>query len=452
MPNVLLVMSDSHNPFISSVYGHPFVKTPNMERLASMGTVYENAYCASPLCVPTRSAFMTGRYVHEIEVFNNCWVFESSYTTYGSVLREQGVHTAYIGGGTRLFCDAEDLGFSESLMTIKRKVGTGTGFVRRTIQPKSTGPLKLTYGPKKTAWDQDKARVDLAVQWLTETAPKITSPWTLTVGLTVPHAPLYARPELWAMYNGYGDLPTYGIEEESAKHPYAQDLRTYHRTGEFSEEQIRGLRQGYYACVSYMDQELGRLIDVLEESGQMHDTVVIYTSDHGEMLGKFGLWWKSTLHEDSVRIPLLVAGPGFEAGHKVETLVEQLDIQASIFRSVEKERPTSWQGIPLQDIPTHDNARVAFSEYHASGVRSGAFMLRRGDWKLLYNIDAPHQLFNLHADPDELRNRYADMPDVVGELELELRQICDPDVVNARAFARENEQYEAVLALRESIT
>lgn len=446
MPNVLLVMTDSHSPFVSSVYGHPFVITPNMERLARMGTVYENAYCASPLCVPARSAFMTGRYVHEIEVFNNCHAIDAEYPTYGGVLREQGVHTAYIGGGTRLFCDEDKFGFAEMLLTIPRKLSLNTNFVRSNLDP-PPGPPKLEYGVREDAWAVDEARVDCAVQWLTERAPQLTTDWTLTVGLFAPHRPLYARREYWELYESHKSLPDLGPDEESAQHPYARDLRRWQRADRFTEADVLGLRQGYYAAVTFVDHQLGRLLDALESTGRLDDTVVIFTSDHGEMLGKFGLWWKCTLFEDSVRIPLIVAGPGFARGARVETPVGQLDIQATLFRAVGRDRPAGWHGEPLQDIPAADPDRVVFSEYHGPGVRSGAFMVRRGRWKLMYNMAAPLQLYDLVGDPDERVNLYARMPDVAGELERELRRICDPEDVNARAHARERKQYEIIMAL-----
>lgn len=449
MANVVLLMADEHNPFISSVYGHPFVQTPNMERLASEGTVFQNAYCASPLCLPTRASFMTGRYVHEIETFNNCKIFQREYSSYGGVLREQGVHTTYIGGGAALFCPPEELGFSEMLLAGELKVSRDTRFTRRPFAIRDERVLNRGFGPKEDAWKKDMRQIDRAVEWIQETAPTVQSPWTLTVNVTRPHFPLYARPDLWHSYDGRGDLPSLGTDEESSNHPYARDLRAHFRMDEFTEEQIRGMRQGYYACVSYVDQELGRLLDALEFTGQRENTVVVYTSDHGEMLGKFGMWWKSSLYEDSARIPLIAAGPGFESGAVVETPVSSLDLQAAIFHAVGKERPEPWRGEPLQQVPRQDENRVVFSEYHGHGVRSGAYMIRRGHWKLMYNMEAPHQLYNLQDDPDERVNVYEKRPDIAEALERELRKICNPEAVNEKAHALEKQQYEAVLQMLE---
>ncbi len=445
MPNVVLLMSDSHNPKISSVYGHPFVRTPHLERLAASGTVYENAYTPSPLCVPARSAFMTGRYVHEIEVFNNCKVIPAEHPSYGGVLASQGVRTVYVGAAANLYRNPFDLGFSEMPRVKRTEPSLTTSFVRNPLPRRS---LNRNYGPRAGVWQYDIGTVDYAVRWLKETAPALTEPWVLVVNVQPPHYPLVALPEFWAMYDGLGDLPRYGPDHPAAQHPYAEDLRYYFNTSEATEEDIRGMRQGYYAAVTFVDRQLGRLLDALEQSGQLDQTVVAYTTDHGEMLGKFGLWWKHCLYEDAARIPLVVAGPGFAAGARVKTPVSLLDFQAAIFEAVGAERPADWRGEPLQHIPAADAERVVFAEYHGNGVRSGAFLVRKGDWKLIYNMAAPHQLFNLRDDPEELENVWEKEPAVARELEAELRRICDPEKVNERAHEKEREQLEVIRRLQ----
>lgn len=445
MPNVVFLMSDSHNPKISSVYGHPFVKTPNLERLAAMGTVYENAYTPSPLCVPARSAFMTGRYVHEIEVFNNCKVIPAEHPSYGGVLANQGVRTVYVGAASNLYRNPFELGFSEMPRVKRTEPSLAESFVR---DPLPQRRLNRKYGPRADVWQRDIGTVDYAVNWLHETAPTLEEPWVLVVNVEPPHSPLTALPEFWHMYDGLADLPEYGADHSAAQHPYAQDLRYYFNTAEATEEDIRGMRQGYYAAVTFVDQQLGRLIDALEQSGQLDNTVLAYTTDHGEMLGKFGLWWKHCLYEDVARIPLVVAGPGFEAGARVQTPVNLLDFQATIFAAVGAERPAHWRGEPLQQVPADDPNRVVFSEYHGNGVRSGAFMVRQGDWKLIYNMAAPHQLFNLKDDPDELHNVWEEAQDVARALEEELRRICDPEAVNRRAHEKEREQLAVIRQLK----
>jgi choline-sulfatase len=193
-----------------------------------------------------------------------------------------------------------------------------------------------------------------------------------------------------------------------------------------------------------VDRQLGRLLDALEATGLRENTLVIYTSDHGEMLGKFGMWWKCSLYEDSVRVPLIVAGPGFAAGKRVKTPVDLLDVQATLFQATGAERPAAWMGTPLQNIRPHDAHRVIFAEYHGHGTRASAFMVRRGRWKFIYYCAAPHQLFDLEADPHELHNLATERPDQVRELEAELRRFCDPEQENERAEMFIRRQLEAV--------
>lgn len=440
MPNMILLMSDEHNAKVSSVYGHPFIHTPNMQRLAELGTVYEHAYCASPLCVPSRSAFMSGQWVHQNEIFNNCKVIEADHPSYGSVLADQGIHTAWIGGAANLYRDPFDLGFSEMHSVKRRNKSLSKGFCRAPLPTREGGAPSTPYGPQSDARAREVQDIGRAVEWLRETAPKLDAPWTLTITIQAPHPPFKAPDDLWGMYEDLADLPEYGPEQESANHPYAQDLRRFQRTHEMTDEKTRRMRQGYYALVSHVDRQIGRLLDAWKELGLDENTVLAYTSDHGEMLGKFGMWFKSSLYEDSVRVPLLVAGPGFEAGRRVRTPVSLLDLQATMFRAVGAERPVHWAGEPLQDVQPDDPERVAFSEYHAHGVRSGAFMIRQGDWKLIYNMEAPHQLFNLRDDPNELTNLLSQKLEVAEGLEQKLRAICNPEQVNRRAHAKEARQ------------
>ncbi|HEY3440514.1 MAG TPA: sulfatase-like hydrolase/transferase [Paludibaculum sp.] len=196
---------------------------------------------------------------------------------------------------------------------------------------------------------------------------------------------------------------------------------------------MRDLRRGYYGCVSYVDQQLGRLMDALEKSGQLDNTVIAYSSDHGEMLGKFGLWWKRSLYEDSVRVPMIVAGPGFGAGKRVRTPVDLHDLQATLFQATGARRPAEWCGQALQGIGVNDGERVVFSEFQGGGTRASAFLIRQGRWKFVFHCAGPHQLFDLGADPEELVNVATKQSGVVQRMDRELRRICSPERENQRA-------------------
>jgi choline-sulfatase len=409
-----------------------------------MGTVFTNAYCPSPLCMPSRSALLAGKRVFELQTYGNCNVFTSDAPGYGRVLAGQGVHSVHIGK-TDFYDHSSRLGFSEMIRPADR-AKPGDTFVSRNpldLQEGAEG-RKGGYGVQPNPFRQDDAVMAEALRWLKERAPTIEQPWTLTVNLLKPHFPHNVTEDLWKRYSDHADLPAHGAEAASAQHPYAQDLRRFFGTGDFGEEQIRGLRRGYYGCVSYVDQQLGRLMEALEASGQLSRTVVAYSSDHGEMLGKFGLWWKRSLYEDSVRIPMIVAGPGFRAGERVATPVDLHDLQASLFAATGAKRPKDWAGSPLQGMARNDAQRVVFSEFQGGGTRASGFLVRQGRWKLLYHCAAPHLLFDLEADPEELKDVSAKNPAVVRRLEKELRGICDPERENARAEEYAHKQMKAV--------
>jgi len=448
--NAIIFMADEHNPFYSSVYGHPAVRTPHLQRLADCGVTYENAYTPCPLCMPSRSAFLTGKRVHEISVFSNCVAgLDTRHQTFGEVMAGQGAYTLNIGT-LHAYDRPENLGFSELILPHAPLPPGDCNHGRTPLMIRQDAAKRANAcGPRDDAFSRDLNSVHAAIEWLTTRAPRMDRPWCMVLNLHKPHFPLYATPEYWNRYTDLVDLPLYGTGHESAQHPYAQDLRAHFQTDHFTPEQVRGLRQGYFACVSFVDAQLGRVMDALDDSRLAHTTNLFYTSDHGEMLGKFGLWWKCIGYEDAVRIPMLASGPDFPARVRVTTPVDLLDLQATLFDVVGAQRPPDWRGTSLTRLPDHDPNRVVFSEYHGHGTRSGLFVVRKGDWKLIYYAAGPHQLFNVVQDPQELDNRYQANPAIANELERELRRICDPEEVNRRAHQLEREQL-ATLGLSNS--
>ncbi len=445
MSNLVIFMSDEHNPFYSSVYGHPFIRTPALERLARDGTVFRNAYCPSPLCLPSRSAFMAGRPVHEVQAYSNCNVrLRSDLPSYGRLLGQAGTHTVYVGK-TDVYAPSGRLGFSEMLLPGDRRWPGDVNHGRTPLAIRHGAAKRADgFGPRPNACGGDARRIDTALEWLRADSAKCGRPWLLVINTDAPHFPHFAPPEFWDMYPGGGDLPEHGAESASARHPYARDLRDHFEADLFTAAQVRGLRRGYLACVSWVDRQLGRLLDTLEELGLRECTNVVYTADHGEMLGKFGMWWKCSLYEDSVRVPLVVSGPDFSSAAHVHTPVSLLDLHAGMFRVFGLEPPSTAAGTPLQDVPDAAPERVVLAEYHGHGVRSGAFMVRKGDWKLLFNTAAPHQLFNLKRDPDELDDCFSREPEKAAELEAALREICNPEREDRRAHEFEALQLEII--------
>lgn len=450
--NVLVLMTDEHNPRYSSVYGHPFVQTPNLKRLASRGTVFENCYVPSPLCRPARSAFMSGRRVHEIQAYNNCNVFTLDFPTYGRMLRDQGVHTVHVGK-TDVYDRGAQLGFSEMILPGDREPPGDIAISRNPLAIRRGGEARgEMYGPHENPFSADEALIRAAIDWLERQSNKLGKsgkPWTMVVNIAKPHFPHLVTEDLWDFYKDHADLPRHGVETESASHTYAKDHRQHFQSDRFTTDQIRGLRRGYYGCVTYADRQLGRLMDTVERLGLTESTVIVYTSDHGEMLGTFGMWWKCSLYEDSARVPLVAAGPGFTPGKRVRTPVDLLDLNAAMFHATGALRPAELRGRPLQEIPAVDNERVLFAEYHGHGARGSSYLVRRGRWKLIWYTGAPHQVFDLDRDPGELTNLIDREPEVFRALDAELRAICNPEMENERAESYIGRQIKANAALIE---
>lgn len=427
MSNVIVFMSDEHNPRYASPYGHDFVVTPNMQKLADTGTVFENAYCPSPLCVPSRSAFLSGQRVHEVHAYGNNRIgIPEEPDGLGRILDRAGVHSVFVGK-THAYRPIAELGFSEVILPSGDTDGFFDHAQRRQPLAVRAGSKKreTMYGPKEAPWGKDEDYADAAVKWLRQTASTIDRPWVLYVNLLKPHFPHFCSQALWDLYVDHADLPAHGAACATGQHPYSLDLKEHFELSGFAEEHIRGQRRGYYACVTFIDQQLGRFMSALEETGLADTTNLIYTSDHGEMLGKFGLWWKCNLLEDAARIPCIAAGPDFSS-RRVLTPVDLHDVQAGVMTLTGAGQSPGKLGTPLHLIDDQDDDRVVFSEYHGHGTRASSYMVRQGDWKLIHHIAAEDQLFNLRIDPDELSNVASSEPARLEAMMATLGGICDP--------------------------
>jgi choline-sulfatase len=433
--NAIILIVDEHNPRYSALCGHPLVETPNLRRMMARGTVYERCYAPSPLCAPSRSSFLSGLPAHRHQQYSNCTIFRAEHPTYAQALTAAGVHTVH-AGKSDFYCPVEKAGFSEVLRSVNRDIPGDTSISRHPLAIRvGEGQQRgAAYGPvEHDPWAVDNAVVADALAWLETKPATLGKPFTLVVNVNAPHFPHYVTPALWEKYAAGATLPEHGPDVESAQHPYAVDLRNHFETWAMTEAQIRGQRRGYLGCVEYVDSLAGKFIDLLDRTGLAANTSFIYTSDHGEMLGKFGMWWKSSLYEDSARVPCVAMGPGFAAGQRVRTPVDLHDVNAALFHATAVARPQGWRGAALQQISLDDPDRALFAEYHGHGTRGSGYLIRKGPWKLIWCAEAPHQLFNLDDDPEELRNLYDAAHDETRALEQDLRGVCDPMAEHQRA-------------------
>jgi choline-sulfatase len=233
------------------------------------------------------------------------------------------------------------------------------------------------------------------------------------------------------------------------KHPVIDAMRKFWNYNDYFDAtlQIEGLRN-YYGLCSFLDDNVAQVLSALDDSGQAGNTQIIYTSDHGDMIGNHGIWCKSFMYEDAVGIPMTLSGPGISPSTN-DTPVSLIDLAATIECCAGGETTASehaWQSRPLQQFA--DNAepdRPILSEYHDGGSPCGFYMLRRGPWKYVYYSEGnPDLLFNMEEDPQELVNLVEDPghSSTVSELRDQLNQILDPEEVNRQAFADQAKMIE----------
>lgn len=453
--NLVFIMSDQHNRRMAGCYGHPIVQTPNLDRLAARGVRFTQAYTNCPICVPARASFATGRYVHQIGYWDNGTPYDGRVPSWGHRLGAQGHHVTTIGK-LHYRSAEDDNGFPDERIPMHVHEGEGDVFgLLRDEMPVVPNGLKrlLSAGPGESDYTSyDRAITAASVRWLGEEARTHDRPWVLFVSFVCPHPPLRAPREFYDLYPlDRLDLPrNYGLGER----PMHPALRAFRRRneieGELDEAAIRRAIAAYYGLCSFLDSNVGKVLAAIDAAGLRETTRIIYTTDHGEMLGQHGLWFKSTMYEGAVGIPFLMAGPDLPAGKVVEDNVSLVDGFPTILDAVgahPEPVDADLPGTSLWPIARGESGarRTVFSEYHAAGSPSGIFMLRGDRYKYIHYTGLPAQLFDLVADPGETRDLAEDPAHapVVERAEAELRAILDPAAVDREAKAAQAAIIEA---------
>jgi choline-sulfatase len=410
--------------------GHPVVRTPNLDRLASEGTLFRNAYCGSPVCCPSRASMFTGMYPSDVGSYCNSTAFNGRVPTFGNRLRDAGYRC--VATGKMDLAPGRDLGFEE------RGTAHGnfeepdiTSLFRRPVCFR-TGQMTQIRGGERKSPHEDLERLDRALKFLKDEARE-RGPWLLYVGLEQPKSwGSGALPEFLDWYPESSiPLPEMPENHLEQMHPVFQVLRNFQLlTATLSASRIRRARAAYYARVSEADAYIGEL---RKHAG---DTIFIYTSDHGEMLGEHGLWHKNTLLEAAARVPLIIAGPGIAKGRIVDTPCTHNDLVATLLELGGASQPA---GIRGHSLLNGRHPGYAISECHSHGNYTGSFMVRRDDWKYMYFTDDEPLLFDLRNDPGEFVNRATDRGcrDIMRELHAILRSHVDPDAVTEKAFGEQ---------------
>ena len=457
-PNILLVMADQLAVPTLPFHGHPLVQAPNLSKLAQNGVVFDSAYCNFPICAPSRFSMLSGRLPHSISAYDNASEFPASMPTMAHYLRHAGYRTILCG--KMHFIGPDQLqGYEERLTTdiypadfawtpdwLKGPAYRPTGVSMRPVL--EAGPcvrsMQIDYDDE-VEYKGAQCLYDLA------RAPQ-DKPFFLTVSYTHPHPPFVAPQKHWDLYKredidsprvppiAYEDLDEHSQWLHIA---HAQDIYSV------SADQVLNARHAYYGMVSYVDEKIGRILNVLQETGLQDNTIVVFCGDHGEMLGERGMWFKQSFYESSVRVPLIVSSPTRYAPARVAAHVSLVDLLPTFMDLAYNGAPPEPVGplhgsslLPLINGTEHGHDRLVISEYSSEGVSAASRMVRQGPWKYIFTHGLAPMLFNLVSDPEELTNLAGHSAHRQTEQDLHalLVQDWEPAAVHARILASQRER------------
>ncbi|CAB3778219.1 Choline-sulfatase [Paraburkholderia caffeinitolerans] len=420
-PNILILMADQMTPFALRAYGNQVSLTPRIDALAKEGVVFDSAYCASPLCAPARISMMTGKLPAATDAYDNAAELPAQTLTFAHYLRAAGYRT--ILSGKMHFCGPDQLhGFEERLTTdiYPADFGWVPDWDRPDVRPSwyhnmssvlDAGPCvrtnqldfddEVTYTARQKLYDIVRERA----------AQRDVRPFCMTVSLTHPHDPYAIPRQYWDLYRDEDiDMPRITLAREESD-PHSKRLRDLYEADLTppTDQQIRNARHAYYGALSYVDAQFGAILDTLKATGLADDTIVIVTSDHGEMLGERGLWYKMTCFEGGVRVPLIVHAPRQYRARRVAASVSHIDLLPTLVEMATGTRRAQWPDpvdghslLPhLHGDGGHDEAIV---EYFAEGAIAPMVMIRRGKYKFIHTPVDPDQLYDLVDDPGECVN------------------------------------------------
>ena len=423
-PNILIIMVDQLNGTLFPDGPADWLHAPNLKALAERSTRFVNTYTASPLCAPARASFMSGQLPSRTGVFDNAAEFASSIPTYAHHLRRAGYQTCL--SGKMHFVGADQMhGFEERLTTDVYPADFGW-----TPDYRKPGErIEWWYHNMGSVMGAGVAEISNQMEYDDEVAyhakRKIydlsrgadARPWCLTVSFTHPHDPYVARKKYWDLYDDcdhlmpeISSIPYVDQDAHSQRILDANDRDNFNIT----DDHIVRARRAYFANISYIDDKVGELIQTLKDTRQ--EAKVIFVSDHGDMLGERGLWFKMSFYDGSARVPLMISAPEMEPG-LITTPVSSLDILPTLcdLAGVNMDEVMPWtdgQSIVPLGQGGERSAPVAM-EYAAEGSYAPLVSLRYGKWKYNRCTLDPDQLFDMYADPHELAN-LANHPDHQG--------------------------------------
>ena len=420
-PNILLIVADQLAPHFLPAHGHTVTRTPNIDWIADQGTVFDSAYTSSPLCVPGRAGLFTGQRPSQVGSFDSAGDFPSSTPTMGHYLRRLGYRTVL--SGKCHFIGPDQLHGFEDRTTTDICPAEMIWYAHwdrhgETILPwyhTLENVKKAGIAERSTQQDHDFATAYTAKQWLYDwRRSNDDRPFFMHLSFTHPHDPYVTPHRYWDRYRHDDiDLPLTPYIPLADRDPYSAWLYRHYDRGEFeiSDSDIRCARHGYYGNISLVDDLIGEILDTLRAMRELGNTAIVFTADHGEMLGERGQWYKMSPFERSARIPMMVSAPDGRGGTRSSSPVSHVDLLPTLVSIATggdtKPIVTPVDGhdlMPLTDGGDPSSPDEAVSELFFEGLTQPAAVLRKGHLKYIRCNDRDEMLFDVMADPEEARD------------------------------------------------
>lgn len=460
-PNILFLMSDEHSfRFMSNLSheegGEP-CHTPTLDRLAGQGVRFDAAYCPMPLCTPSRMCLFTGLHSHRCGAWGNSHILRPELPTLARTLSQAGYRTATVGkmhlGGVLQHAGFDDRPYGDfggpcAHQTNPEHEPLGDQAFKQGLRERTT---QVGYCSIPESMLQERVAAQESVAWLREhSAANPEQPWMLYASFSRPHFPLTAPKRYFDRYWPNGVTPPrVGKASDAMHHRLTQDAIRGFRTQDIGEEEQMKARAAYFACVDFLDEVLGDMLAQLERDGLLDNTIIIYVSDHGEMAGEHGLWWKNVWHEASTRIPMIISTPAHRRGElaasKVRTPVSLLDMFPTLCAIAGSQTPEGLDGVDISGFIRNETSERAVSRPGAIcesfwprwGECAEFRMIRSERYKYIAFRGCDHMAFDMIEDPDEQHNLVGK---ATGEVAQELERL--------RVAVIEGFDFEAVEARR----
>jgi len=414
-PNILVIMSDEHNASILGCYGNKLIQSPNLDRLAEKGVVFDSAYTNSPLCVPCRLSFTAGQYISRISAWNNsCWLPDNDMASLPNVMNAAG-YQSYLCG--KMHYDASKrYGFKDYGGNMNNAFMDGKGGrmdLPLKEKKKFSGRFKQNGPGQGGIINHDKKVTAGTLDFLSKHKPG-DKPFFFLAGYIAPHFPLQVPEKYIEPYKGKVGMPEIPAGFLDTLPRNYKCLRNGFEVENVPESEVIKARECYNGLMQWLDEEIGKVFAALEKSDAADNTIVIYTSDHGENNGEHGLWYKNAMYEQSARVPLIISfPPRWKGGQRRTFSCSLVDVVQTIADLGGATAPQEWNGesmVKWLDNESEPWRDIAVSEYYAHNISSGYAMLRHGQYKYVYHTRADEQngpereLYDLAADPKEFKN------------------------------------------------